>query len=241
MKYKLLHIIRCFAFLTLLLGAIGIITAFVCKGLSYIDMRMVSSVIQFPLGDIEDIAIDNQGKIICFCSDHYRLQVYNGNGNFYRGWFVNSSLRTARIYVDTDNCIHVATYYDKHYVFDVDGDMISESKQGGVYKEFADQSKNRINQDNRGNIYDYSIKGLRSKIYQITPSGEKKTIISTPYYLWWLGVLFPSYFLVVFSIIILYVIRHWLRKVSPGNLEQSHVSGSNLKYPVCFVEKLFDK
>lgn len=181
-----------------LIGFIGLIAFPICHGLSYAKIRMVSTIMRFPLEEPEDIAVDKKDNIVVYSRDHHRLQIYRNNGKLLRGWFVYTGNRTARIHIDTNNSIHLATMYDEHYVFDIYGNLSKQFEEEGIFEKFCLMDTPEKIRDSKGNTYKMSQTFFRTRIFKITREGSRKVVISDPIYLWIFRGFFPNVFFCVY-------------------------------------------
>lgn len=165
------------------IGAIGFVAYFLCHGLSYAGVRMVSAKIRFPLGERRAFTVGKEGHIIYY-SDLSRLEVFDPQGRFLKGWFVYTPSLSAQIRTDPNNHIHIASADDKHLVFDIDGNILEESEEAGVYDRFFELNQNREHRDNEGNTYTLWGNVLRAGVIKLTAGGEEFIDITEPFYLW---------------------------------------------------------
>jgi hypothetical protein len=195
------NILMISAFLMGLVGIIGLLSPPVCQSLSYFGIRTISTKMRFPLGEVEDLAVDKNNNIVVYLRDHCRIQIYQDNGELLRGWFVGSSLRGARnqIHIDPNDCIHLATKEDKHYVFDIQGNLLREYQEKGIFEKFGGMDKAAKALDLRNNIYRVFSSFFRTHISKITPEGSETIVVSDPFYIWLFRLMFPNLFLCIFS------------------------------------------
>lgn len=198
MKRLIQDILMLLAYLAGLLGVIGLFAPPICLGLSYAKIRMVSTKMRFPLGEPEDLAVDNKDNIVVYSRDHCRLQIYRNNGTLLRGWFVYTANRTARIHIDPNNSLHLATMFDKHYVFDINGNLSKQFEEKGIFEKFCLMDTPEKTRDSKSNTYKMSQTFFRTIIFKITPEGSKKVVISDPIYLWLFRWMFPNLFFCLF-------------------------------------------
>lgn len=142
-------------YLVLLFASISLILSlFACEGISYLGIRMASSTMRFPLGDLGDFAVFEDGRIACFCRDHVRVQIFSEEGQFLRGWFLFTPRgNIVNVRVDPNDQIYVINYENKHFVFNYNGDIIKESKGKGIYRHDPSLSKEH-RRDSNGCYYE---------------------------------------------------------------------------------------
>ena len=165
----------------LLIGALGLFVIFVCAGMSYCGLQGISSQIRFPIGEATSFAVDREGHIFCYAGSLCRLQIFNKQGGFLRGWFVYTAFSTGKLYTDPNDHIHVVTSVDDHFIFDFSGNKLRESKEEGIYDRRIARSEVH-HRDSKGNIYKVHRGILRTQILKVNPMGEDSVIITDPFY-----------------------------------------------------------
>lgn len=195
MKIKLVGI-----FLAIL-GCLGWTTTFAPSVISNLN-------IEYPLGVLKSIAVDSSGRIYCGIEAYSRIQVYDKNGRYLKGWFIDSSGGSFKIKVDEKDLLHIATARNGiHYIYNVNGELIS--KQGNrksYYNEIATDDQQYRFIDREGNTYKiWGFSLLYPRIIKTDSSGIALEIISTPFYKWIFMAPFPSWFFGISGLIILMV------------------------------------
>lgn len=154
---------------------------------------MLFSNARFPLADIGGgVAIDNQERLYCISSDYSRLQVFDTEGRFLRGWFVNTGPSDYRLLVDKDGNVIVAkrTRRNKKTFYSYKGELLDKVEISNIDKEF-DQDRPAEVKDQYGNIYKLT---SRTKVTKISAQGEETVLLKDTFSLWLLrpGVAFFS-------------------------------------------------
>jgi len=81
---------------------------------------------EVPMGRVDGAVIDRDGLIYCPSTPWGRIQLYDRDKRFIRGWSVNASGGVFRIHVDPQNHLEVATARRRMlYVFDREGNLLS--------------------------------------------------------------------------------------------------------------------
>jgi|GEM_PF-3558965 len=193
MKDLFRNVLLILSFLMGLLGFVSLLAIPVCRGLSYANIRMTSTHIRFPLSEsVEDLAVDKNNNIIVFIRDYSRIQIYRNSGTFLKGWFVDTGGIAPRIYVDPNNHINLATMNEKHYIFDIFGNLLSEFIDQGIYEKYSHTVASGKTQDSQGNKFKLSMNFFRTHIFKITPEGDKTIVVSDPIYVWLFRFIFPA-------------------------------------------------
>jgi hypothetical protein len=82
----------------------------------------------FPMGWVDGAAIDADGLTYCPSPPWGRIQLYDRDKRFIRGWFVNAFGGVFRIHVNAQNHLEVATARRRMlYVFDREGHLLSSA------------------------------------------------------------------------------------------------------------------
>jgi len=91
-----------------------------------------------PMGRVEGAVTDADGVIYCPSSPWGRIQVYDRDKRFIRGWPVNAFGGVFRIHLDSQNHLEVATARGQMlYVFDREGHLLSKaSYEPRSYSDF---------------------------------------------------------------------------------------------------------
>lgn len=198
----------------ILIGPASVLLYFFCMGASSVGLHLASSNIEFPLGEIKDMAIDKHQRLVCYTRFHHRIQIYTTDGEFLNGWFVDASTHGVNIDIDDNNNIHVMTHGDIHYVFAFGGKFISKEKGNGFYNPFKNynRNKNRENKDAQGNSYYYREKIFRTQIIKVTPLEEEIIIATEPFYALPFRLPFPGFLFVILTAIIMALLKVFDRK-----------------------------
>jgi hypothetical protein len=81
-----------------------------------------------PMWHVDGAVIDADGMIYCPSTPWGRVQLYDRDKRFVRGWTVNAFGGTFRLHIDRDNHLEVATVRRRMlYVFDRQGRLLSSA------------------------------------------------------------------------------------------------------------------
>jgi len=168
----------------LLIGALGLFVIFVCAGMSYCGLQGISSQIRFPIGELTSFAVDKEGRIFCYAGSLCRLQIFNKHGGLMRGWFVYTAFSTGKLYTDPNDYVHVVSSLDDHFIFDLGGNKLRESKkEEGIYdRTYKMETSGVLHHDNKGNTYKVRRGILRTQILKVNPMGEESVVVTDPFY-----------------------------------------------------------
>ncbi|MFZ2146514.1 MAG: hypothetical protein WAV28_04770 [Sedimentisphaerales bacterium] len=220
MNEKIRYVFRIIATLFLVIGFIGFLTGPITAGFGF-RFRNLDS-FELPLGDLRGIAVDSQGNIYCGLQFYSRIQVYNAEGKFLYGKFINSAGGTFRIRINEKDQLEVATARnDKLYIFAKDGTLVRElSDVGHYFHNFGKTGETRFH-DKRQNVsYFKKASLLGPNIATKDSSGEKKVIIKTPFHKWLFKGPLPAWLFIASGgvISILFVSKDPLKHIPGGYL-----------------------
>jgi hypothetical protein len=183
---------------------VGCLSPLLCALLSHTDRAMVSSSIRFPLAAIGGIAVDGKGRIYCIANSYDRIQLYDRDGSFIRGWFFprpGNLSATVQLILDESGQLHVeAGYYEEDHrvedldrlvytVFSSNGELLEKDSQTFSYTKIPNVFEGK---DDNGNIYTVRHRFLLPRVVKISPSGQRTTLVSDPFYLRLIAFPFPS-------------------------------------------------
>lgn len=173
---------------------------------SDLGIRMISSKIRFPLSTPLAIAVDSKGRVYCLSRFYNRMQVFNSDGQFIRGWFVGIPKGAYHILIDDEDNLRVATErWGKNLFFDTDGNLLNKSRKQDFFEEF-DKIGPIKTKDVFGNIYRIENKWIFPKVVKIDTTGKAKTLICNPFNLWFVTTPFPAFAFLMGSVLFLFVL-----------------------------------
>ena len=86
--------------------------------------------VEFPLGDVQDIAVDREGNILVALGFYGRIQLYDSEGRFKRGWPADAG--GGSFTVAFRNADVVASYANRRrstFLFDLTGKRLAETSE----------------------------------------------------------------------------------------------------------------
>ncbi len=218
-------------FLVCWIWIIAFLSGFFAAGLSATGRPMASSSIRVPLGVPGGIAIDRECRIYYMANSYNRIQVYDKNGHFIRGWFFPRSgnlSATTQMIIDEEGYLHVeAGYYETknpikdldrkvYSVFSTDGELLEKRSETFSYAKIPDVFERK---DAEGNIYKVKGRLIFPKVVKITPSGKEILLISDPSHFKFINAPLPS-FAGLLLIGTLYPLRDLWQKRRKGKRER---------------------
>lgn len=207
MNKKTRYVIRIIAYLFLVVGFIGFISGFVTSAFGVAFNNLDS--FEFPLGDQSGIAVDSEGNIYCGLRFYSRIQVYDAEGNFIYGKFIDSAGGAFRIRMNKDDQLEVATARnDKFYIFARDGSLVKELSDVGYYfQDFGNTNENGFH-DKKHNVTYFRRPALLSPyIGKKDSSGDERVIIKTPFHKWLFKGPLPAWFFIMIGGVISLFLR----------------------------------
>jgi hypothetical protein len=141
---------------------------------------------ELPLGDLRGIAVDSDGNIYCGTQYYSRVQVYDSEGNYIRGTFVDCCGGAFRIRISQNDGLEVATARnDKLYRFGKDGTLVTEfSNVPQYFDEFGETGETQYRDQRHDTTYRIMWSPFGAYVVKRSASGEKRVIVRTPFYKW---------------------------------------------------------
>ena len=141
---------------------------------------------EFPLGDLEGIAVDSEGNIYCGVQFYSRVQVYDPEGKFLYGKFIDSAGGSFRIRINKDDCLEVATVRNaKLYRFDKNGNLVREWSDVGYYfSDFGKAGETRYYDQSENVKYFARDYWFYAHVVKKDSTGQETIIIRTPFHKW---------------------------------------------------------
>lgn len=118
----------------ILYGAMG----FFGTGLSTLGvLNWLPGSVELPMGWVDGAVTDRDGNFYC-PSPFARIQVYDHNKNYLRGWFVDARTGSYKINTNSHDQLEVVTSrLNTYYIFDLYGKLLSKSTYQ-TYSDFDD-------------------------------------------------------------------------------------------------------
>ena len=149
--------------------------------------------VEFPLCSVGDIAVSRRGRMYVALNGYRRIQVYEKNGDFVRGWFLKSGAGMMQLHVTEDNKIHVAALrQEMTYIYNEQGEKLDQ-KRGISDAGPGHDHQGPVRAGRGGRRYELEWPWLYPRIVEVSPRGQRRTFISNPVYLWLLAMPFPTF------------------------------------------------
>jgi hypothetical protein len=178
--------------------------------------------IELPLGHPKGVAVDKLGNIYCGSQFYERIQAYDSEGKFIRGFNVGFRRGSGSVFsfiINGNNELHIHVYHalltnvgmiDYLIIYDLEGNLINTEEFPSKHAPRFRETKNKA-KDSCGNLY--ILKGfLFPRVIKQAANGTKSIIISTPIWLWpFQGPepTFACFFLGMFGLIFLRIKSDW--------------------------------
>ena len=213
---------------------------------NWIRLKNKTGHLQVPLSMPNGIAIDSKDNIYLSIRSFQRIQVYDKDGKFIRGWSASIGHEGSnhRLFVDEQDNLHVLNN-NKHAIYDLNGELLSvnEVYDSERHKDFAANNP-RLAKDRDGNIYEFedqseseSFDSLFSKVIKTTPDGIQSVFITDPLPLWLIKMIFPAFGLLMLSGVH-GVFLGWLAKKAQRAQQPAYMRRFRLDF---FLAVLFSK
>ncbi len=156
----------------------------VCWLLAFCDFNMFSDKSRFPLSQIDWIEVDQRGSVYCLSITYSRLQIFNSEGKFLKGWFVRipGGVRGAcQVSISEDGDIVLGKDGRAHYVYDQFGNRKTPNEE---HSRILTAVLSRKTTDIEGNIYELKSPLIRPHIAKLTKNANEFTLTKDPIGLW---------------------------------------------------------
>ena len=200
---------------------------------------------QFPLGNLGGITVDSKNRIYLTVETYDRVQVYSSQGDFLKGWFVNTQGGTLDIWIEGDNFVHVRSRRANiHQGFDLNGQLLERERISSreEYESLSQSLDGLRTQDVFGNTYLIQSPKWFPRVIKISPGGHKSVLIKDPFHLWLLRSPQPVLLLGLVGLIMSLILGSIVRKkvdfsslvgvVAGGRNEETHskyAAGARIK------------
>ncbi len=143
-----------------------------------------SADVELPLSDVNDVAVDSQGRIYVMIGAYHRIQRYSAEGEFQLGWHIPTAGASAICTTPDDRVKVAAARRNKLFEYTCDGRLLSSVSDLEVdfYEAYKSES------DTRG---PYQIDTF--SLPRIVDSQSGKTVIETRWPLWLVTFPFPLF------------------------------------------------
>jgi hypothetical protein len=183
-KAKLLKI----SFIFLVIPCFLLISVFVssfnfCYASNHLNLRFISEKFRFPLTKIEKISVNKSGYIFALSRVFNRLQVFDKEGEFIRGWFVQIQDPSYDLYTDEGDHIVLATEQPpKIITYNVAGQILLEKRIGN--EDEFNKNAHSTKRDALGNTFKASPEISPNKIIKTSRNGKQQVIVRDTWGLW---------------------------------------------------------
>jgi len=186
--------------ISILAGSIGLfIIAFFCES---VIGPIPSTKFMLSLSNAEGIAVDNKSNIYVGSKIYSRIQVYNENGKFLRGWFAPLSKGRRHIEITDDGDV-ILKLSGRMWAYDPNGNLLYEKEyaQSKFDEEFG-FSKNISTKDFQDNKYEIKNPILNPRVVKISPSGKEMVVICDPFGFQLTRQPFPGFLFLIVSLLL---------------------------------------
>lgn len=152
---------------------------------------------ELPLGDIEGILVGNSGEIYLGLQTYSRIQVYDQQGRFMRGYMTYG--RPFDFCLDETQAEVLVTHGHSTYRLNASTGAIIDSNNE---RDHSLRSGN-VAYDTKGNHYELSAwSWLWPRIQRVSPQGEESIVVRQPWTLWIRQTPSPAYHLAAFGLVL---------------------------------------
>ena len=181
----------------------GFVSTIAARG---VNDDTLTATVRFPLSIVKGACIDSSGRIYCLTDFYKRIQVYDRNGHFLRGWFVPFDKVDPGIDIDRESrIIAYNVSLGKRLTYTLQGKPLAKN-------DMSEEDKKTLGElDHRPYLKSldggtYLLDG--NVIYRIDPkSGVRSVVLADPWYLSWTKGPLPAWLYLLLSIVGLVVLE----------------------------------
>lgn len=145
---------------------------------------------ELPLSGLCDIAITPTGTIYCAVPWYARIQMYDADGEFLRGWHVDAGGGIFDVQPTAQGKLQAATLRnDRLYTFDPTGRLLSQDAAAPGTQPLDGSGEGG---DAEGNRYRRATPFFWPRAVRTGPDGTSRTLIASPFLLWLVSWPFPA-------------------------------------------------
>ena len=171
---------------------------FIIAGLNWFGSSLISNlgIIQpnqeLPLAHLEGIVVDQQNNIFLGNQFYGQIQMYDTEGNFQKGWFIDANGGSFRLRLNEQDNLEVATARTNLlYVFDLKDDNVSIIENAEAYDDFGDKNES-IYTFKDDTLYRISFPILWPQVIRMSPQNQSNVVISISPYSWFFTGVIPA-------------------------------------------------
>lgn len=164
---------------------------------------------EFPLGDVDGIAVDGDGRTYLAIPFYQRIQVYDNKGVFLRSWFIKSAGGEYDIWAD-ENILHVlVSRTDMHFVMSSEGEVLRSSVVSSFdeWRTLHDKGSKKTHKDANGNLYSLEESWWFPRVVKTDPRGDVTVLISDPFHRWLIKAPFPAWLVALWGGLMIVIVR----------------------------------
>ncbi len=150
---------------------------------------------EVPIGHCLGVVVDHQNRIYLGEGFYGKIQVYDSEGNFLKGWPVDAAGGVFRMRLSDQNKLEVATVRTNRLLtYDANGQLLETKENVGrdLYDEWSQVDECKY-QDREGNLYEYQNILTFPRVIKTSPTGHKSVIVSTSIRQWLFTGPFPAW------------------------------------------------
>ena len=178
----------------------------------WLNITMPSSVIRFPLSYLESIAIDESGNVYCLSGFYNRIQVFDNEGTFLKGWFVDLPGGGRRIRSEKDGEISLFSENNRtKMVYENNGLLLSKSKFESEEFKLLYPENSGPRKDALGNSHQIESPFFWIKVTRTSSEGNRDVVVKDPTGLWFVTIFFPFAWFALIKVVVFFSMRRLLK------------------------------
>lgn len=161
---------------------------------------------------------------------YQRVQQYDADGNFLRGWQLDTATKSFRLTVDEHGRLVAATPRGNNHIYSPDGGILeSRPDDGAMHNDLADSARHGIVGAD-GATYRLESRFVSPRVVRVDRDGTTHTVVSQPWYNGLLMGPLPAWLFWMLGIVTLGGAEH-LKKARRRSVPTAHVLQSDERNP----------
>jgi len=202
------HIIRHLSSIVLAYCVGIFLFSHICWLLAFCDYSFFSEKSRFPLSQIEWIEVDQSGSVYCLSITYSRLQVFNSEGKFLKGWFVRIPRGAYQVSLSKEGDVVLGKNGKACYVYDQFGNRKPHNEE---HSRILTTVRSRKTTDIDGNTYELKSPLIRPNILKVTKNANEFTLAKDPIGLWFHTTPFPFWVFLILAALNYFCWRYRLK------------------------------
>jgi hypothetical protein len=212
--------IKLLAWVFFSLAAASLVLPMLCIVIHWLAGPCPSPSIQLPV-DPTLVGVDGCQRVLVYSSHYERLQVFDSDGGFVRGWFVKAGGRFSRFGASGSTVTFVYPT-DVEIQWDMFGQAVQTTQKKGAYKENAIRSPGIVYCAEGIDCSKYRLRHrlLWASVTVLDSAGKERVLVRQPFPIAMIRIPSPAVFWALAGIVLLGVRRMIIRRRATADLSR---------------------